>query len=104
MNGSQIDEELIHYIRFSKEKCRLFNDGLIPPREWEFRGDRLQQHWKTVFSQHCTLRDPSESAERIGMKIFFVLAVHREELAGEPMPEAYMTLGHLHRLSNDDMV
>src|SRR4029077_3720445 len=38
MNDSQIDEELIHYIRFSKEKFRLFNDGLIPPREWEFRG------------------------------------------------------------------
>ncbi|HET8887881.1 MAG TPA: hypothetical protein VFQ41_03185, partial [Candidatus Angelobacter sp.] len=91
MNDSQIDEELIHYIRFSKEKFRLFNDGLIPPREWEFRGDRLQQHWKTVFSQHCTLRDPGEPAERVGMKIFFVLATHREELAGEPMPEAYMT-------------
>jgi len=104
MNDSQIDDELIHYIRFSKEKFRLLNDGLITPKEWEFRGDRLQQHWKIVFNHSCMFREPGDSAERTGMKIFFVLAQHREELAGEPMPEAYMTLGHLHRLSNDDIV
>ncbi len=43
MDEQSIDQELIHYVQFNREKLRLLDEGAIIPNEWEYRGDRLWQ-------------------------------------------------------------
>ncbi len=38
------------------------------------------------------------------MRIFLELSTHREPLASQDMPEPYMTVGHFHRLADEDRV
>jgi hypothetical protein len=104
MDEPELDEELIHYIRFNKEKLRLVDEGASVPKEWEFRGDRLCDYWKTTYNKISLLRSENEPTAKTGMRIFYEVAAHREPLAGDPMPDAYMTIGHFHRLANDDRV
>lgn len=103
MADNRIDEELLHYIRFSKEKLRLTTNGSVPPPEWEGRGDRLTQRWQHSTERHTITSSALDPVE-VGMLIFLNAAEHREPLDGNEMPEAYMTLGHYHRLADDDVV
>jgi hypothetical protein len=103
MDEARIDTELLHYVRFGREKLRLLEEGVILRSDMDDRGDRLHQSWEHVREKHCLIRTGLTPIQ-IGWKIFLDAASHREPLAGEPMDEAYMTIGHFHRLADDDRV
>ena len=103
MLDDRIDEELLQYIRFNKEKLRLMVNGSVDPSESTARGDRLIERWKYSSDKHkieAAEKDPCD----IGMLIFLSAAEQREPLDGNDMPEGYMTSGHYHRLADDDLV
>ncbi|NUB04680.1 hypothetical protein FW320_00525 [Azospirillum sp. Vi22] len=101
--GERLDVHLGHYVRFIREKLRLAESGDILEDDWLERADRLREHWQTIKDQQC-LDHADEPRVRIGRRILLEASKLREPLAETEMLDAYMTLGHFHRLADADGV
>ena len=103
IEASDLDPEIVHYIRFIREKMRLAETGNFLPEHWLERGDRLKEYWRVIRREHC-MNSSSESKAQTGQRILNDASKLREPLAHVAMTEAYMTIGHLHRLADEDRV
>jgi hypothetical protein len=98
-----LNEQLAHYVRFIREKIRLTESGDVIKEHWVARGDRLKDHWKTIRLERC-LNHANEQVARIGLRILIDAMKIREPLAEVEMRDVYMTMGHFHRLADDDRI
>ena len=97
-------EAIDQFLQFSIEKHRLTEQGEIPDREWQDRGDRLKTRWRGV-TRKVALELPNATELDQGKHILARSTIdYHEELGGQASSELYMTAGHYHRLADDNHV
>ncbi|MDB5585903.1 MAG: hypothetical protein JWP26_873 [Devosia sp.] len=104
IDDDEVLQAIEHFLQFNVERHRLVNEGEIPPQEWVDRGNRLKQRWQSV-ARKVRLDHAGKDRVLRGQHVFAdTTYFHREDLAGHPCDELYVTSGHYHRLADDNQV
>jgi len=92
-------ETIGDYLRSSIEKIRLSKEGNITDEDWLGFETSLTRHWKTI-SRRVRATQSNLSDEEQGFCILDQTTDYKENLAGEPTDQPYLTRGALHRLAD----
>lgn len=104
--AGEIDEAIVDYLKFRKEKLRLTDGGNVLPDHWIDYFAKLEEHWKgskrKFIGPRTLFKDEAEKmvAGR-NVMVDTLNPDYHEYLAGEQTDQPYMTKGGCHMLSND---
>lgn len=92
-----LEDAILDFIRHNRERLRLTREGDTDDSDWADFDDRLVDYWKPVFRANA---QNGAAQRRAGRKTYTDVQNHREQLAGDPTTELYLTRGAFHRLAN----
>lgn len=94
-----VEESIADYLRSSIEKIRLSKEGDITDEDWIGFESNLKRRWKTI-SRRVLAAQSDLSDKKQGFCILDQTTDYKEDLAGEPTEQSYLTRGALHRLAD----
>lgn len=95
--SDEILEAIDDYFRSIDERTRLADENDVSRREFDAFEGRLVDRWKGL---HRACADTCTESKRAGRNALRKTLDHREELAGQPTSEFYLTRGTYHQLAN----
>jgi hypothetical protein len=100
-----VDNALICYLRFGRERFRLTEIGDISELDWNTFFSQLEERWQRLV-RACTSERGTSDDEELGRVIFRRTADDgfRGDLAGQRTTAEYFTSGGYHRLADDSLV
>lgn len=102
-DGSTIEDAITDYIKHNHERLRLVKEGHVLDEDWDQFEDRLVEHWKPIARGQPSARTKAE-IRRIGTTVYSETQKLRENLAGQPTEEPYLTRGAYQRLADSLLV
>lgn len=102
-DGSTIEDAITDYIKHNHERLRLVKEGHVLDEDWNQFEDRLVEHWKPIARGQRSARTKQEM-RRIGAVVYSEAQKLRENLAGQPTEEPYVTRGAYQRLADSLLV
>ncbi len=93
------EESIGDYLRSNHEKMRLSQEGDITDADWIDFESRLRRHWKTI-SRRVISTQKEISEKEQGFYILDETTDYKEDLAGVPTEQPYLTKGAFHRLAD----
>ena len=97
----EVMDAICDFVRCSKERFRLSNEGDLTDADLRAFEDNLKRRWKQSCRSHCDAKPLSRRAARdLGYKILMDAVGHREALGGIEQ-EPYVSVGTYHRLADN---
>lgn len=94
-----VDDAIKDYLRSNIEKIRISREGDVTDEDWIDFEDHLKERWQTI-RRRVLRMEQTRSEQEQGFMIFDSTTDHKEDLAGIPTSEAYLTKGAFHRLAD----
>ena len=98
-NEETIFKSIEDFIRCSRERLRLSQEGEVMAEDWKEFDSRLHRRWSDIYNREISLSDEMPEI-KVGLTIFFESIRDKEILAGEETIELYLTSGSFHRMAN----
>jgi len=99
-DGAEVDGAIRDLIRCNIEKARLATEGNIPDEDWFSFERSLLSRWEKIFARVPRMNRSLTEKDQGYMVYTDTTEDHRENLAGTPTEQVYLTAGTYHRMAD----